>query len=86
MIAEVTNTPWGERHAYVLAADGRVVRTTVAKRMHVSPFMGMEQSYRVVAVASRARGWRCGSTNSRGPRPSIEAALSLQRVELTRAR
>ena len=43
MVAEVTNTPWGERHAYVL--DGR--RTEHDKAMRVSPFMGMDQRYTV---------------------------------------
>ena len=44
VVAEVTNTPWGERHAYVLdARDGP--RGRVEKRMHVSPFMRMDQRY-----------------------------------------
>ena len=47
VVAEVTSTPWGERHAYVLERtdDGRVLDGSFAKRLHVSPFMGMEQSY-----------------------------------------
>ena len=49
VVAEVTNTPWGERHAYVLAAR-RGTRSTcsragIAKAFHVSPFMGMEHDY-----------------------------------------
>ena len=43
VVAEVTNTPWGERHAYVL--DGR--RSERQKAMRVSPFMGMDQRYTV---------------------------------------
>ncbi len=47
VIAEVSNTPWGERHCYVLTPDvalsGRFAR--VAKAFHVSPFMPMEQCY-----------------------------------------
>ena len=50
VVAEVTNTPWGERHAYVLepAADrppGAVLRGHFAKEFHVSPFMGMDHTY-----------------------------------------
>ncbi len=50
VVAEVTNTPWGERHSYVLRADperpaGRVVREGFEKAMHVSPFMGMDHRY-----------------------------------------
>jgi DUF1365 family protein len=41
VVAEVTNTPWGERHSYVLdPAGGRL-----DKAMHVSPFMPMDQQY-----------------------------------------
>jgi DUF1365 family protein len=48
VVAEVKNTPWGERHCYVLRTDGNgeKLRTTENKQMHVSPFMGMDQQYR----------------------------------------
>lgn len=50
VVAEVTNTPWGERHAYVLdaraAADPERPATTLDKAFHVSPFMGMDHRYR----------------------------------------
>jgi DUF1365 family protein len=46
--AEITNTPWGERHTYVLdaraAAQGDVTRT-FRKQFHVSPFFGMDLDY-----------------------------------------
>jgi len=50
VVTEITNTPWRERHAYVLAADsaahrGRVLQWTFDKSFHVSPFMPMERSY-----------------------------------------
>jgi DUF1365 family protein len=41
VIAEVTNTPWGERHAYVLDPSGG----TLDKALHVSPFQPMDQRY-----------------------------------------
>ena len=41
--AEITNTPWNERHTYVVPADGGVA---FAKRFHVSPFWPMNQTYR----------------------------------------
>jgi uncharacterized protein len=47
VVAEVTNTPWGERHAYVLGVrseDGGV-RERVDKVFHVSPFMAMDHEY-----------------------------------------
>ncbi len=47
VLAEITNTPWGERHHYVLPArpDG-VVEGSFDKAFHVSPFQPMEQRYR----------------------------------------
>ncbi len=46
MVAEVTNTPWRERHAYVLPApaDGDV-HQCFNKVFHVSPFNPMHQYY-----------------------------------------
>lgn len=50
VVAEITNTPWGERHAYVLPVReatprGRALHWRFAKRFHVSPFMAMERDY-----------------------------------------
>ena len=53
IVAEITNTPWKERHRYVIdgrAATGeagsRVISGEFEKAFHVSPFMPMEQHYR----------------------------------------
>jgi uncharacterized protein len=84
VIAEVTNTPWGERHTYVLDGRGGSLEGTFTKRLHVSPFMPMEQTYR----------WRLSepgddlgvSISSReGGSVVFEAALGLRRRELSRA-
>ena len=50
IVAEVNNTPWGERHCYVLSAPslvltGKYQRYRSAKAMHVSPFMPMDLAY-----------------------------------------
>ena len=52
VVAEVTNTPWGERHSYVLDVDagGRPREREArwrghAKELHVSPLMGMDHTY-----------------------------------------
>jgi uncharacterized protein len=44
VLAEVTNTPWGERHTYLAAED-------MAKQLHVSPLMPMDQRYTFRAPA-----------------------------------
>ena len=50
MVAEVHNTPWNERHAYVLAPDPTSTAATFCaeaeKVFHVSPFMGLDDRYR----------------------------------------
>jgi len=57
IVAEVTNTPWAERHVYVLPAQpaAKRVHARMPKSLHVSPFMAMEQSYAwwLTAPASR---------------------------------
>jgi DUF1365 family protein len=50
IVAEITNTPWRERHAYVLPcadarAHGRALRWAFDKSFHVSPFLPMDSRY-----------------------------------------
>jgi uncharacterized protein len=46
VVAEITNTPWGERHAYVLDARSGARSFRLRKEFHVSPFFGMDHEYR----------------------------------------
>lgn len=47
LVLEVSNTPWHERHWYVLGADEVAGRgEPFAKAFHVSPFMPMDLTYR----------------------------------------
>lgn len=48
IVAEVTNTPWGEKHAYVLRCDTQAQKQRIEfdKRFHVSPFNPLDMSYR----------------------------------------
>lgn len=50
IVAEITNTPWRERHAYVLPLNtaerhGRALSWAFPKTFHVSPFMPMDRQY-----------------------------------------
>jgi uncharacterized protein len=50
VVAEITNTPWKERHAYVLpvstaSREGAWLRWRFDKAFHVSPFMAMDCHY-----------------------------------------
>jgi DUF1365 family protein len=51
IVAEITNTPWGERHSRVLPVipgsdPATAMRFDLEKCFHVSPFMPMELDYR----------------------------------------
>lgn len=51
VLAEITNTPWAERHAYFLPVSkservGRALHWAFDKRFHVSPFIAMRRDYR----------------------------------------
>ena len=47
VVAEVNNTPWNERHSYVLPGPGkeRWLKTSFDKSFHVSPFNPMAMRY-----------------------------------------
>ena len=86
IVAEVRNTPWGERHCYVLDAGGAPAqRFTTKKALHVSPFMPMDVSY---DWTFSMPGHRLGVTMSlmQDGRRLFSAALDLRRRELTRRR
>jgi len=77
VVAEVTNTPWGERHAYVVPqGQGRF-----AKALHVSPFMDMDHTYSCRAELPGATLSVRIESHSQG-RPTFEAQLGLRRREL----
>jgi len=85
VLAEVTNTPWGERHAYVmdLARDGEatVLRQGFDKVFHVSPFMGMDHRYAwSLTVPGSTLSVHIDSEQAAGK--AFDATLSLQRRPL----
>lgn len=85
LVAEVTNTPWGERHAYVLGGTGspRMLEGQFAKALHVSPFMGMDHRYEARA-ATPAETLSVHISSSRAGFTHFDATLALHRRELTR--
>ena len=83
LVAEVTNTPWGERHAYVIPAGaGPVLRGGMDKALHVSPFMEMDQRYEVSATDPAETLSVHISSHQDGER-AFDATLALRRRELT---
>ena len=96
IVAEITNTPWKERHAYVLGADrdegARAPKASkrfrFEKRFHISPFMAMEQRYdwrfgapgATLGVHMRTEERREGAESR-----VFDATLALRRREISRA-
>jgi hypothetical protein len=85
VIAEVTNTPWGERHAYILrrSGDERVLDGDFEKLLHVSPFMGMDHSY-VMRAAAPAKTLSVHVESRRSGELAFDATLGMRRREFSR--
>lgn len=82
--AEVTNTPWGERHAYTVAAGtGPVVSANLDKAFHVSPLMPMDHLYEL-RIGEPGERVAVHISSSRHGRPAFDATLSLGRRQLRR--
>lgn len=84
VVAEVTNTPWGEQHCYVLDVRS-AAGLRVAKAMHVSPYLGMDFDYQFQLsepgeslVAHIENHVRDAAARS----PAFEATLTLRRRPL----
>jgi DUF1365 family protein len=85
VLAEVTNTPWGERHSYLLErgnAQGKVLTETMDKAFHVSPFIGMNQTYRW-RVSEPGEQLQVHIENHNGEELEFAATLSLERRAAT---
>lgn len=90
VLAEVTNTPWGERHLYALTPGGEGaaprLEATATKALHVSPFFEMEHDYHFsfslpgerlkASITNRSRTAPAGSTRV------FDAGLVLERRRL----
>jgi hypothetical protein len=99
IVAEVNNTPWGERECYVLGKDAEVIDSEVGdgevgrnairrycpvKRMHVSPFMPMDVSYDW-RFQPPSESLTVHMGNSREGHKLFDATLVLQRQEIAPA-
>lgn len=86
VIAEVTNTPWGERHCYVLgggeqSAGGQTFEFD--KTFHVSPFMDMGTRYEW-RFSPPGPALRVHNNTYKDGKKFFDATLTMQRVALTR--
>jgi uncharacterized protein len=86
IVAEVSNTPWAERHCYVLPRTSARVRGPaqefeLEKEFHVSPFLPMETRYRWRFTEPGTR-LAVHLRNEEQGRPAFDATLKLVRHEI----
>ncbi|QBK05070.1 DUF1365 domain-containing protein [Hylemonella gracilis] len=89
IVAEITNTPWKERHSYVLPQDGQAARVDVhrhrfAKDFHVSPFMPMAQDYDW-RFSTPSQTLSVHMENLQAGEKVFDATLALERQAITSA-
>jgi uncharacterized protein len=89
VLTEITNTPWHERHAYVLpvAASNRsnhAMRFEFGKRFHVSPFWPMDMRYDW-RLSTPAAHLLVHMENWRDAQCQFDATMTLQREEISSA-
>jgi hypothetical protein len=86
VVAEVSNTPWGERHCYVLWEGNREspgsLRFSHQKKFHVSPFMDMGLEYRWQLKAP-ADDLRARIVSLEHSEQFFSVSMTLRRRELT---
>lgn len=87
IVAEVHNTPWGERHCYVLPREHQAEKDMEPhrfdKNFHVSPFMPMNQRY-VWRFSDPAERLLVHMENEQDGRCVFDATMVLNRIELNK--
>lgn len=76
LVLEVTNTPWGERHVYLVGPPGRY---DIAKEFHVSPFLPLAMRYELRYVQPGERIVVTLHARALDDGPELRAVLSLRR-------
>lgn len=84
ILAEITNTPWKERHVYLLPAGDDQACAEFAKAFHISPFMGMEQHYKW-QLSAPGKSLAVNMQNWEGEELVFHAAMTLQRRPISSA-
>jgi DUF1365 family protein len=85
VLGEITNTPWGERHTYVMTPkDSQNLKQTYvfSKGFHVSPFLPMDMQYSWTITKPTDR-LSVHISNRVGDRLDFEAHMGLRSMPLT---
>ena len=82
VVAEIANTPWGERHRYIVGGRGRGAAARFPKAFHVSPFFPMTHLYDWTFSAPGER-LVVGMSSEQEGRTVFQAGLALARRPLS---
>jgi uncharacterized protein len=84
IVAEVHNTPWNERHSYVLAGDdfSNKQKAGFKKQFHVSPFNPIAMDYRWFSTTP-AQTLAIHLENWQQDKKIMDATLTLEREPIT---
>jgi len=85
VILEVSNTPWGEQHCYLLSAENRTSNKhfhfQFSKNFHVSPFMPLDMDY-VCRLTEPDESLFVALNNYKDGNKVFSSQLALQRREI----
>ena len=86
ILAEVTNTPWKERYAYVLTAsdNSHKIKSNMKKKLHVSPFWDMDHNYEWVFSSPKEK-LSVLMKNYKNGDNVFDASLSMKRMDLNKS-
>ena len=84
LLVDVHNTPWNERHGYVLdmTSQGQVQRAEFSKSLHVSPFMPLGQDYLWKSTLP-GKSLSVSIRSVEGGERVFDASMHLKREEIT---
>lgn len=92
IVAEVANTPWNERHTYVVSpkntamttkwANGNRIEAVFAKDFHVSPFLPMAMQYKWV-ITQLEKNLSIHMENMASGKRVFDATMVLERREIS---
>ena len=87
IMAEVTNTPWDERHSYVIHQKGQKgkidnLTADLKKKLHVSPFWGMDHEYEWL-FSQPTKNLMVNMINYKDEERVFDATLNMKRIPFT---
>ena len=89
IMAEITNTPWNERHSYIInhrdtTGKSNNLIADLEKKLHVSPFWGMDHQYKWIFTQPN-ENLLVNMKNYKNGENVFDATLNMKRSPFTKA-